>query len=680
MKKLIALAACAALCLGTWAEEEYWDGTYTWYYEIIGTSAQITYVPNVSGAITILGTIKVGGTEYPVTSIGYWACRDHDGLTSVTIPDSVTNIAEEAFSSCDGLTSVTIGKSVASIGKKAFDFCTNLKSITMQGDAPSVGMYAFAQVQSRCVVYLPDWKSGYEIDENGKWNGFTAEYYGLFTIDENGILTGVNLCGETNVSIPNTVKRIGAGAFRDCSGLTSVTIPDSVTSIGEEAFRGCSGLKSVTIPDSVAIIGDDVFFGCSGLKIATIGNSVTSIGNYMFYNCNGLTSVTIPDSVTSIGDAAFSGCSALKSVTITDTVTSIGSSAFSNCSGLKSVAIPNSVTRIEVAVFGGCRGLTSITIPDSVTSIGSSAFSSCSGLTSITIPDSVISIDSSAFSNCESLKTIRFGKNLVYLGYEAFSFCHALDSVYFTGDAPYAEDNIFRSTPKSLVVYVVEGTKGWLSGSSDELPTRWPGYYPSGNEHARLIRLASDGGSGGSGGGSGGGTSGGGVASSLVLTVTNVVVHYVTQSVPSAAVIPPATAGIVNIISEVNAGAAVAISAEWAAQYPGFATKFGNDFAKALTMQTGKRDGAGNPMMVWQDYVAGTDPTDESDVFMASITFDKDTGMPVISWTPELSKEETAKRRYTTYGKVKLTDADWVDIQEGEKGDYNFFRVTVEMK
>lgn len=51
------------------------------------------------------------------------------------------------------------------------------------------------------------------------------------------------------------------------------------------------------------------------------------------------------------------------------------------------------------------------------------------------------------------------------------------------------------------------------------------------------------------------------------------------------------------------------VRSEWAANYSGFAAKFGSDFAAALTKPSGKWDGAGNAMFVWQDYVAGTDPT-----------------------------------------------------------------------
>ena len=171
------------------------------------------------------------------------------------------------------------------------------------------------------------------------------------------------------------------------------------------------------------------------------------------------------------------------------------------------------------------------------------------------------------------------------------------------------------------------------------------------------------------------------------LTVTNVVVHFVTQSVPSAAVTPATNAtGIVNIIAEVTASNAVAIAQDWAAQYPGFEAAFGTDFTAALTMETGKRDGAGRPLRVWQDYVAGTDPTDPASLFAASIVHDAQTGDMIVSCTPELAPAEAAKRRYSVYGKASLTDPGWTLLGTGlpwrasENSVFHFFRVTVEMR
>ena len=109
--------------------------------------------------------------------------------------------------------------------------------------------------------------------------------------------------------IPDSVIRIGKGAFANCSFLRSLVIPDSVTSIGDCAFSGCSSLSSLVLPDSVNTVGGDwAFWGCSSLSNIVIPDSVTSIGDWVFSGCSSLSNIVIPDSVTSIGDGAFKDC------------------------------------------------------------------------------------------------------------------------------------------------------------------------------------------------------------------------------------------------------------------------------------------------------------------------------------------------------------------------------------
>lgn len=110
--------------------------------------------------------------------------------------------------------------------------------------------------------------------------------------------------GKGKIVFADSVTNIGYSAFYTCTGLSSVNIPDSVTNIGDSAFCRC-GLSSIIIPNSVTNIEPWAFRGCSSLTSITIGNNVENIGIRAFMECPNLTSVIIPSSVESIGNGAF---------------------------------------------------------------------------------------------------------------------------------------------------------------------------------------------------------------------------------------------------------------------------------------------------------------------------------------------------------------------------------------
>ena len=198
-------------------------------------------------------------------------------LTSVSLPDSLTFIADWAFENCTALTSITIPAAVE-LDRNPFTGCDNLKEIKVAADNPNY------------------------VVENGA----------IFSKDKISLISYPSASGAYNV--PDGVEEIGDSAFEQCTGITSVTLPDSLTSIGYYAFAECRNLTSVTLPDSLTSIGDCAFFECSELTGVTLPHSLTSIDQAVFSYCDNLTSVTIPASVTTIGSGAFLGCDSLKDV------------------------------------------------------------------------------------------------------------------------------------------------------------------------------------------------------------------------------------------------------------------------------------------------------------------------------------------------------------------------------
>ncbi len=367
-----------------------------------------------------LTEIRIGNG---VTSIGDKAFSGCAGLTDITIPDSVTSIGnsafdsckklaeirigngvtsigDSAFSGCAGLTSITIGDGVTSIGNSAFSGCTGLTDITIPNSVTSIGAHTFKDCTSLTNITIPDnvtrigndafYNTAYYNNDNNWTNGVL--YIGNYLINaKQDIVNG-------NYTIRQGIKYIAEYAFSypDCTGLTSITIPDSVTRIGNGAFYGCKNIKEVyytgDLRDWVKI------------NFGVLYSNPVIYATKLYINGKPLVGkITIPNDVISIGSFAFNGYTSLTGITIGDGVTSIGDYAFKDCTRLTSVSIPDSVTSIGGSAFYGCKDLTGVIIGNSVTTIGDNAFCGCTSLTSITIPDSVTSIGDYAFENCYNL-------------------------------------------------------------------------------------------------------------------------------------------------------------------------------------------------------------------------------------------------------------------------------------
>jgi len=402
--------------------------------DFVFSQGTITGYKGAGGVVDIPSTI--GGK--PVVVIGDNAFKDNAAITSVAIPNSVVIVGDFAFSFMESLTTVRIGNGVTYIGESAFAENDAVTKLTIGKSVQTIGDYAFRLVHPRSVT-IPD---SVKTIGSGAFEG----------------------CGITSLNIGKSVQTIGYAAFMG-NDLRSVSIPDSVKTIGGHAFYSNGFLKTVTIGDGVKTIGDEAFsgnattslhigkgvktigksaFSSLPLESVTIPNSVTTIGEGAFAG-PGLKRVTIGDHVTSIGDNAFLDTS-LRTVAIPNSVKSIGAAAFANIASLKTVTIANAKTSIGNFAFVHCGKLTSVSLGSGVTSIGSSAFFE-SGLKSLTIPDSVKTIGGTAFASCSNLATVSIGKGVSTIGEWAFRDAAALKSVKFTAKAPTVGTDAFKGVP-----------------------------------------------------------------------------------------------------------------------------------------------------------------------------------------------------------------------------------------
>ena len=147
-----------------------------------------------------------------VKVIGNKAFRLCNSLTSINIPNSVTNIGDEAFYGCRSLTNIKIPNCVTNIEDNVFAYCRSLSNIIIPDCVINIGEGAFRNCNSLI-----------------------------------------------SIKIPVCVTNIGNSAFYGCSSLTSINIPNSVTDIGNGAFEGCKNLPSKIKSDIIKRFGEKVF-------------------------------------------------------------------------------------------------------------------------------------------------------------------------------------------------------------------------------------------------------------------------------------------------------------------------------------------------------------------------------------------------------------------------------------
>jgi hypothetical protein len=422
--------------------------------------AQFTYNTNTDGTLTITGYTGSGGAitiptninGLTVSGIGTQVLFTNTTVTSLTIPGSVTNFANNAFWAALGISTVTLGNGISSVGSNMFSYCTNLSEVTLPSGLITINTSAFANCRALSNVTIPA----------------TVTSIGAWAFEQSGL---------TNVSIPASVINISA-AFVDCPSLTNVVLSAGLENMGS-AFADCTNLKSITIPSTVNE-WDYAFQNCTALTNVSM-DGLTNIGIAAFESCTSLGSFTIPASVTQIQAVPlqgnqlygqiFQGCANLTNLTILGNPT-IGEFAFSK-GAFQSVYLAGGI--VGSRGFEDCSSLSNLTLGNGVTTIGDFAFD-LSAIGQLTIPDSVTYISDGAFEGCPNLTNVIIGTGLATIEDFAFDEDPKLTSVLFLGNAPAVvnggDQPVFGGDPAN--VYYLPGTTGWSNTFGTSI------YYPSG--------------------------------------------------------------------------------------------------------------------------------------------------------------------------------------------------------
>lgn len=322
-----------------------------------------------SGVTAIPAHVEYEGEQYTVVEVGYLSFSEVKGITSITIPETVTTIAGAAFWE-SSLSEITIPTSVTTIGESAFEN-TNLTEIVIPESVISLG----DDVLSLCASL-------------------------------------------ESVTLNNNPTAIPARMVSGCTSLAGMTIPATVTKIGEFAFSECAALEDISLPSGVTEIGRFAFAYTPELKLLPLPETVTSVGHGVFYQ-SGIEEASLPEAITVIPDGMYQCCASLREFEISNTVTEIEQEAFYWCFALDKITFGENVATIGNKAFMGDKALTSVTSLNTEPPVGAAFDSEVYENAILYVPNAALEAYKAADGWKEFNNIIGIGSGVDEIGQEA---------------------------------------------------------------------------------------------------------------------------------------------------------------------------------------------------------------------------------------------------------------------
>ena len=348
------------------------------------------------------------GKGYSVSAVDAFKCSGIITIPSIHNGKPVTKIADKAFYAIEitisakilcnpNITAFEIPDTITEIGENAFCGCIGVKEMVIPENCVIIGEGAFASMDGLEVITFPS---------------------GLKDLPSRA-LAGCDII--KNVILPQNLTSIGGSAFSSCKNLETITLPDSLEVIGERAFNSCTALKSIKLPTHFKEIGEEAFTK-SGIEFVEFPNSLETIGRNAFNQCESLIGVRINKNLNNIGTSVFGDCIRLAEVineSSVETKTLLGDKTgaiterllVNKNGGARQIkeengfyVFENNGEKILIAPID--KNIENAELPDGVAVIRRNAFYKCANLKSVYYPSTLKTVEKYAFKDCNKLKEI----------------------------------------------------------------------------------------------------------------------------------------------------------------------------------------------------------------------------------------------------------------------------------
>lgn len=228
---------------------------------------------------------------------------------NIIVKDGTRKIEAHAFASCDNIKSITIPDSVENIGAQAFESCSSLESIYIGSGVEEIGGAPFMfDVEGHPCISL----NNIEVSKDNK--NYVSVDGVLFNKEMTELIQYPIGKKQKEYIIPDSVTKLGYGAFCYCDELKKLTVGKGITEIDYCLLFGCDNIETVILPETLTKL-DGGAFKYSGIKYIDIPDSVIHLGCEAMTGCRRLETVNIGKGVSYIHEWAISS-SSLKKINV----------------------------------------------------------------------------------------------------------------------------------------------------------------------------------------------------------------------------------------------------------------------------------------------------------------------------------------------------------------------------
>lgn len=245
-------------------------------------------------------------------------------IKNLQVPESISSINDYAFYGCNGLTSVTIPNTVVVIGKGAFSGCSSLSNLLIEDGLGTLSFvhYDYTGFFRDCPLETVHIGRNLSYNTNSNLESLFSHHKNLTNLTIGKMVTQIRdyafyeCSGLKKLQIEDSPETLSLGSDNTYPSNIFYNCPLETVHIGRNLsyrtdyppFRNRKELMNLTIGNTVTRIGAYAFDGCSKLKSIEIPPSVTEIGTRGFGNCNNFNLIKLKSPNLILGDECFKNC------------------------------------------------------------------------------------------------------------------------------------------------------------------------------------------------------------------------------------------------------------------------------------------------------------------------------------------------------------------------------------